>query len=52
MSPREFLRELMIAVAVAILLLSVVGIAGGNCAHDSPAQRNHGVDFLGVSERA
>ena len=50
MSTRQFLRERTIA--VAILLLSVVGIAGGNCAHDSPAQRNHGVDFLGVSERA
>jgi hypothetical protein len=37
MSTRQFLRERTIV--VAILLLSVVGIAGGSCAHNSPATK-------------
>jgi hypothetical protein len=52
MSPREFLGELMIAVVVAILLLSLVGIAGSSCGHNSPAQESRGVDFLGAPESA
>jgi hypothetical protein len=45
------LRELMMAVAAALLLLAMVGIVGGGCAHNSPAP-NRGVDFLGAPERA
>jgi hypothetical protein len=46
MSTRQFLRERTIV--VAILLLSVVGIAGGSCAHNSPAPKTRSVDFLGA----
>ncbi|MBD0356978.1 MAG: hypothetical protein ICV57_07365 [Rubrobacter sp.] len=48
MSTRQFLRERTIA--VAILLLSAVGIAGGSCARNSPAPKTRGVDFLGAPE--